>query len=87
MRVSVEGRPMKLTPLEYRLVSYLMHNRGVIVSRETLAEMIYFRDSEPDSNAIEVLVGRLRRKIGIDLIKTKRGFGYFIPEDVNCANP
>lgn len=87
MRASVGDRPIKLTPLEYRLVNYLMHNRGVIVSRETLAEMIYFRDNEPDSNAIEVLVGRLRRKLNIDLIQTKRGFGYSIPEDVNCTNP
>ena len=48
--------------------------------------MIYFRDQEPDSNAVEVLVGRLRRKLGIDLIETKRGFGYTIPEDVACSD-
>jgi len=86
MRASVSDRPLKLTPLEYRLLNYLMHNRGSAISQENLAEMIYFRDQEPDSNAVEVLVGRLRRKLGIDLIETKRGFGYTIPEDVACSD-
>ena len=81
MRVSIDGRPLKVTPLEYRLLNYLMHNRGQVVAQEELAENIYFRDQEPDSNAIEVLVGRLRRKIGGDVIETRRGFGYMIAED------
>ncbi|WP_300517221.1 response regulator transcription factor [Aliiroseovarius sp.] len=81
MRVSVDGRPVKVTPLEYRLLNYLMHNRGQVVSQEELAESIYFRDQEPDSNAIEVLVGRLRRKIGGGVIETRRGFGYLIGDD------
>ncbi|MHA6267159.1 response regulator transcription factor [Aliiroseovarius sp. CAU 1755] len=81
MRVSIDGRPLKVTPLEYRLLNYLMHNRGQVVAQEELAENIYFRDQEPDSNAIEVLVGRLRRKIGSDVIETRRGFGYMIAED------
>ena len=81
MRVSVDGRPLKVTPLEYRLLSYLLHNRGAVISQETLAENIYYRDQEPDSNAVEVLVGRLRRKIGGNVIETRRGFGYLIAED------
>ena len=81
MRVSVDGRPLKITPLEYRLLNYLMHHRGEVIGQEELAENIYFRDQEPDSNAVEVLVGRLRRKIGGNVIQTRRGFGYFIAED------
>ena len=80
MRVTMAGRRIKVTPLEFRLLSYLLHHKGQVVAQSVLAENIYFRDQEPDSNAIEVLVGRLRRKLGADLIKTKRGFGYVIPE-------
>lgn len=80
MRVSVGGRPLKLTPLEYRLLNYLMHNRGRVIGQEELVENIYYRDQEPDSNAVEVLVGRLRRKIGSNVIETRRGFGYLIAE-------
>lgn len=78
MRVSLDGRPLKITPLEYRLLNYLLHNRGRVITQEELAENIYFRDQEPDSNAIEVLVGRLRRKVGEGVIETRRGFGYII---------
>lgn len=80
MRITMAGRRIKVTPLEFRLLSYLLHHKGQVVAQSVLAENIYFRDQEPDSNAIEVLVGRLRRKLGADLIKTKRGFGYTIPE-------
>jgi DNA-binding response OmpR family regulator len=81
MRVSVDGRPLKITPLEYRLLNYLMHHRGQVVGQEELVENIYYRDQEPDSNAVEVLVGRLRRKIGGNVIETRRGFGYLIAEE------
>mgnify|MGYP000374178870 CR=1 FL=1 len=81
MRVSVDGRPLKITPLEYRLLNYLLHHRGQVVGQEELVENIYYRDQEPDSNAVEVLVGRLRRKIGGDIIQTRRGFGYLIAEE------
>ena len=80
MRITMDGRRIKVTPLAFRLLSYLLHHKGQVIAQSVLAENIYFRDQEPDSNAIEVLVGRLRRKLGSDLIKTKRGFGYFIPE-------
>lgn len=76
MRAYLSDRPLKLTPMEYRLLHYLMHNLDRVVSQEELIENIYFRDQEPDSNAIEVLVGRLRRKLGGDLIRNRRGFGY-----------
>ena len=81
MRVSVDGRPLKITPLEYRLLNYLMHHKGQVIGQEELVENIYYRDQEPDSNAVEVLVGRLRRKIGGNIIETRRGFGYMIAED------
>lgn len=81
MRVSVDGRPLKLTPLEYRLLNYLLHHRGQVVGQEELVENIYYRDQEPDSNAVEVLVARLRRKIGGGVIETRRGFGYVIAEE------
>ena len=81
MRIVCAGKPLKVTPLEYRLLSYLLHHKGEVVSQQELAENIYFRDQEPDSNAIEVLVGRLRRKIGSNIVQTRRGFGYVIPED------
>lgn len=81
MRITMDGRRIKVTPLEFRLLSYLLHHKGQVIAQSVLAENIYFRDQEPDSNAIEVLVGRLRRKLGSDLIKTMRGFGYVIPEE------
>lgn len=80
MRVSIDGRPLNLTPQEFRLVSYLMHHQGRVVSQIELTEHLYLQDFEKDSNAIEVLVGRVRRKLGIELIQTRRGFGYIIEE-------
>ena len=78
MRVTVDGVPIHLSPQEYRLVSYLMHHAGRVVSQLELTEQLYAQDFERDSNAIEVLVGRVRRKLGVDLIQTRRGFGYVI---------
>ncbi|MCF6272637.1 MAG: response regulator transcription factor [Rhodobacteraceae bacterium] len=78
MKVSVNGTPIKVTPLEFRLLNFLLHNQGRVVSQEELATNIYYQDQEPDSNAIEVLVGRLRRKLKVDIIETRRGFGYLI---------
>ena len=78
MRVSVNDLPVHLSPQEYRLVSYLMHHEGRVVSQLELTEQLYAQDFERDSNAVEVLVGRVRKKLGVDLIKTRRGFGYVI---------
>lgn len=75
---AVDGRTIDLSALEFRLVRYLAHNRGRVVSQGELAEHVYESDREPDSNALEVLIGRIRRKIGSDLITTRRGQGYMM---------
>lgn len=81
MRVTRGGAPINLTPQEYRLLSYLMHHSGRVVPHSELMEQLFSHDYDKDSNAIEVLVGRLRKKIGLDCIETRRGFGYFIGRD------
>ncbi len=78
MRASVDGRPVTLTPLEYRLLSLLMHRLGKMVSQAEITEQLYSQDFERDSNSIEVLVGRLRRKVGQGVIETRKGYGYTI---------
>lgn len=79
-RVSVRGMPVALSPMEYRVVSYLMLHRGRVVSQQELDENVYGGDEPHDSNALEVLVGRVRRKLGTGLIETRRGFGYTVPD-------
>jgi DNA-binding response OmpR family regulator len=79
-RVSKAGLPVELSPLEYRLLQYLMHHAGRAVSQIELTEHVYGQDFERDSNAIEVLVARLRRKLGADAVKTRRGYGYHVGE-------
>jgi two-component system OmpR family response regulator len=78
MRVTQDGQPINLSPQEYRLLSYLMHHAGRVVTQIELTEHLYAQDFERDSNAIEVLVGRVRRKLRADPIETRRGFGYII---------
>lgn len=78
--VSKDGIPIELSPLEYRLLHYLTHHAGRAVSQLELTEHVYSQDFERDSNAIEVLVARLRRKLGPDVIKTRRGYGYYAGE-------
>jgi len=75
-RVTVEGAPVRLTSHEFRVLSYLMHHRGRLVRQSELAEHIYARDEDRDSNTVEVFIARLRRKIGADAIATVRGLGY-----------
>jgi two-component system OmpR family response regulator len=75
-RVTVAGNPVKLTSHEYRVLEYLMHHRDRVVSRTELIEHLYDQDFDRDSNTIEVFVGRLRRKLGVDVIETVRGMGY-----------
>jgi two-component system OmpR family response regulator len=77
-RVLVDGEAIRLTSHEYRLMSYLMHHVGRIISRTELVEHLYDQDFDRDSNTIEVFVGRLRKKLGIDVIKTIRGLGYVL---------
>jgi len=76
MQVTVDGRSTNLTPLEFRLVSYLLHHKGRVVSREELKDHVYSHDNDRDDNAIEALVTRLRRKLGANSIETRRGHGY-----------
>ena len=82
-RVTVNGMPIKLTSLEYRLLAYLMHHGGKVVSRTELVEHLYDQDFDRDSNTIEVFVGRLRKKLGVDVLHTIRGMGYCMSETGN----
>src|SRR5262249_3909742 len=77
-RVTGDGNPVKLTSHEYPLLSSLMHPSGRVVSRSELVESRYDQDFERDSNTIEVFVGRIRRKLGVDVIQTVRGLGYLL---------
>jgi two-component system, OmpR family, response regulator len=83
-RVTLDGNPVKLTSLEYRLLAYLAHHRGRVVSRTELVEHLYDQDFDRDSNTIEVFVGRLRKKLDPNLIQTVRGLGYCLqPPDAS----
>ncbi len=77
-RVTLDGTPVKLTSHEFRVLSYLMHHRGRVVSQAELIEHIYAQDFDRDSNTVEVFVARLRRKLGASFIETVRGLGYRI---------
>ncbi|MEZ5654231.1 MAG: response regulator transcription factor [Burkholderiaceae bacterium] len=81
MRVMRDGAALSLSPQEYRLLSYLMHNAGRTVPQQELAEHLQAEHFERESNAVEVLVGRVRRKVGAGVIETRRGFGYIIGGD------
>ena len=80
-KVTVDGQSVKLTSHELRLLSYLMHHKGKVVSRTELTEHLYDQDFDRDSNTIEVFVGRLRKKLPEECIQTVRGLGYQILED------
>jgi len=79
-KVTKDGDPVKLTAQEYKLLSYLMHHKGKVVSRTELIEHIYDQDFDRDSNTIEVFVTRIRKKLGPDVITTIRGLGYSLEE-------
>jgi two-component system, OmpR family, response regulator len=79
-RVTIDGNPVKLTSLEFRLFSYLMHHKDRLVPRMELIEHLYEQDFDRDSNTVEVFIGRLRKKLGSDVIKTVRGLGYLVGE-------
>jgi two-component system OmpR family response regulator len=84
-RVTVNGRAIKLTSLEFRLLAYLMHHKGRVVSRSELVEHLYDQDFDRDSNTIEVFIARLRKKLDADVLKTIRGLGYLLAEPDNAA--
>lgn len=75
-RVTYKDQPVKLTSHEFRLLSYLIHHKGEVVSRTELIEHLYDQDFDKDSNTIEVFVGRLRKKLFPEIIETVRGLGY-----------
>ena len=79
-RVTLAGDPVKLTAQEFKLLSYLMHNKGKMVSRTELIEHIYDQDFDRDSNTIEVFITRIRKKLGADIISTTRGLGYSLED-------
>lgn len=78
MQVQRNGVPIAVPPQEYRLLSYLAHRRGQVVSRMEITEHLYSQDFERESNSIEVLIGRIRKRLGGHVIKTRRGFGYYV---------
>ena len=80
-RVTVSGRAIKLTAQEFKLLSYLMHHEGKVISRTELTEHIYDQDFDRDSNTIEVFVNRIRKKMDIPIIHTVRGLGYRLEWD------
>jgi two-component system OmpR family response regulator len=81
MRISLRGVPVALSPSEYKLLAFLMHHAGRVVPPTELAEHLYESGNDKDPNAIEVIVARLRRKLGSEVIETRRGFGYLVPDD------
>jgi len=81
MRVSVDGARVSLTPLEYRALTYLIYNAGRVVAPHELTEHVYGIGQERGNNNLEVLIGRLRRKIGPSVIGNRRGYGYIIGDE------
>jgi DNA-binding response OmpR family regulator len=79
MRVSVDGVPVPVSPLEYRLLAYLIHHKSRVVSAGELVEHLYGEDDAREANALEAIVARLRKKLGPEVIQTRKGFGYSIP--------
>jgi DNA-binding response OmpR family regulator len=81
MRVTRNDRPITLSPLEYRLLAYLMHHKGRVVPPSELLEHLYGDDDARDTNALEAVITRLRRKLGAAAIETRRGFGYVMADE------
>ncbi|KAF1697243.1 DNA-binding response regulator [Pseudoxanthomonas jiangsuensis] len=79
-RIELNGSPLRLTAQEFRILSYFMHHADKVISRSQLGEHVYEAGFDPDSNTLDVLIGRLRRKLGVDLIHTLRGLGYRLSE-------
>jgi len=75
-RATVEGQALALTSHEYRVLAYLMHHAGEVISRSDLVEHIYAQDFDRDSNTVEVFIARLRKKLPAGMIETVRGLGY-----------
>lgn len=80
MRVYVNQTQISLTPLEYRLVSFLVHNKGRVVSPSEILEHLYGDEDSREANALEAAIMRVRKKLGTDTIETRRGYGYFVSD-------
>ncbi|MBH43382.1 MAG: DNA-binding response regulator [Rickettsiales bacterium] len=80
-KVFINGTKLKLTSHEYKIIEYFLHHQDKVISRTELTEHIYDQDFDRDSNTIEVFIGRLRKKIGNNMIKTERGHGYRLSLD------
>ncbi len=78
MELTLDGTPLHVSPLEYRLLAYLMHHKGRVVPAAEILEHLYGDDDARDTNALEALIMRLRKKLGAHVIETRRGFGYVI---------
>jgi DNA-binding response OmpR family regulator len=78
MSANVAGTPVRLSPLEYRLLNYLAHHAGRPVSAGEIADHLYGLSEQADVNAVEAVVTRLRKKLGAEVIQTRRGFGYLL---------
>lgn len=83
--VTVDEKQVKLTAHEYKLLAYMMHHKGKVLSRTELIEHIYAQDFDKDSNTIEVFIGRLRKKLDVDVIHTIRGLGYKLSDGDDAA--
>ena len=79
-RFEMDGQALALSPQEFRVLSYFIHHAGSVISRDRLGEQIFESGYDPDSNALDVLLGRVRRKLGVDLIHTVRGQGWRLAE-------
>ncbi len=84
--VTVDGTAVRLTTQESRILEFLLHRRGRIVSRLEIIDHVYERDFDRDSNVIDVLIGRIRRKIGVEVIETVRGRGYRLNDMVGSTS-
>lgn len=80
-KITINGTLLALTALEYKVLSYFIRNKDKVISRTELVEHIYKQDFDRDSNTIEVFIGRLRKKLGSQRIKTVRGLGYQLNAD------
>ena len=75
-RFTLDGSPLSLTAQEKRILAYLIQHPGDVITRNEINNHVYARDLDPDSNTVDVLIGRIRRKLGIELIHTERGRGF-----------
>ena len=80
MRVYIRGTHVPLTPLEYRLITFLAHHKGRVVPGSELLDHLHGEGQEREANALEAVIARLRKKLGPGLIETRRGYGYTITD-------